>query len=226
MTHHEAPQGVEAAYNQLCQSYRAIDDMRTKLLGALPLSTGAGILFLSGGGQKIPENPGIALAVGLFGVSATLGLFSYELHGIKKCAALIDAGQLLEKCLGVYGQFLRRPQEFIGFMDEPFAASVIYPASLAGWFFFAFLGVPGPGYSPEAANGPGFPWMAACVAGAVFVAGLAVSISLIRKMERDMKSRRQYSSEPYLLRAYGPGKPDRRKLPDTALYPPKAPSDD
>jgi hypothetical protein len=34
------------AYTELCTSYRAIDDFRTKLLGFLPLATGTGIFFL------------------------------------------------------------------------------------------------------------------------------------------------------------------------------------
>src|SRR5215218_693889 len=35
-------------YEQLCQSYRAIDDFRSKLLGFLPFVTGAGVLTLLG----------------------------------------------------------------------------------------------------------------------------------------------------------------------------------
>lgn len=41
----------------------------------------------------------MSTAVGLFGILATLGRFSYELHGIKKCGALIDAGRLIEQRL-------------------------------------------------------------------------------------------------------------------------------
>ena len=35
-------------YNELCNSYRAIDDFRTKLLGFLPLVTGGGLILFQG----------------------------------------------------------------------------------------------------------------------------------------------------------------------------------
>jgi hypothetical protein len=36
---------LKAAYQELCHSYRAIDDFRAKLLGFLPLATGTGIFL-------------------------------------------------------------------------------------------------------------------------------------------------------------------------------------
>jgi hypothetical protein len=49
---------LQSAYDQLCESYRAIDDMRMKLLGALPLATGTGIfVFLNkDAGPLLKEN--------------------------------------------------------------------------------------------------------------------------------------------------------------------------
>jgi hypothetical protein len=203
----QAKDDLKAVYQQVCEGYRAIDDLRAKLLGLLPLATGAGILVLSSRGSAVPS-PGVAAAVGVFGVLATLGLFSYELHAIKKCGALIDAGQLMEQRLNINGQFLRRPQEVAGFIDEPFAASVIYPASLAGWTFFALLGVPAR-------------WVAFVAASAVLLAGLAFSLWLIRAMELDLRARRQYGNEPILLRKH---KPDRGPLPhDAYIQPPGEP---
>lgn len=195
-------EGLLTIYQQLCESYRAIDESRTKLLSLLPLATGAGILVLSGGGKALPEL-GLSLPVGLFGIIATLGLFSYELHGIKKCAALIDAGQLIERRLEINGQFLRRPQEVAGFVDEPFAASVIYPASLAGWTFFALL---------EVVARP----VGLLITAAVFLAGFAFAIWLIRMMEADMRTRRQYDREPIWLRR-DPHDARRRAQPTTHL---------
>ena len=40
-------------YQQLCTTYHAIDDIRTKLLGLLPLATGGGIFLLVGDEKKI-----------------------------------------------------------------------------------------------------------------------------------------------------------------------------
>src|SRR5687768_959214 len=104
------PEEMGRIYDQLCQSYRAIDEMRAKLLGLLPFGTGVGLLVLTDGAAKIPP-PEVALGIGLFGFVVTLGLFAYELHGIKKCASLIDAGRRMEESLRVNGQFLRRPQQ-------------------------------------------------------------------------------------------------------------------
>lgn len=75
---------------------------------------------------------------GLFGFAVTLGLFLFEIYGIRKCHALIDAGKKFEELLGVEGQFTLRPREVIGVINEPFASGIIYPAVLAAW---AFLGL-------------------------------------------------------------------------------------
>src|SRR5207249_215801 len=50
-----------------------------------------------------------------------------------------DAGAAIEKdYLGIDdGPFSTRPDRLAGFIDEPFAASVIYPATLAAWAFLA-----------------------------------------------------------------------------------------
>jgi hypothetical protein len=148
-------------YQELCNSYRAIDDFRAKLLGFLPLATGTGIVVLltssnfsnvlklgaEPDGQTLtPEIPpflGEALwAAGAFGFLITLGLFCYELYGVKKCHALIKAGKKLEKSLGIDGQggqFTKRPREVAKVINEPFAAGVIYPAVLAAWTFLALV---------------------------------------------------------------------------------------
>jgi hypothetical protein len=197
------PEALTAVYAQVCESYRAIDDVRMKLLGLLPLATGAGIVALASRDTS-GEGWGLSQAVGLFGLVATLGLFSYELHGMKKCGALIDTGKLIERRLRVYGQFLRRPQEVAGFVDEPFAASVIYPASLAGWTFFAVLGVPAR-------------WIAYATSACVFVAAFVMSTWLIRAIEADARERARYHKEPCWLRSF---EPNRDPLPDDAYVSP------
>jgi len=130
-------------YDQLCQSYRAIDDFRAKLLGLLPLATGAGIWtfldkyerlqHLSTGGKSV------LIATAVFGALITLGLLAYEIYGIKKCGALITAGRLTENLsLQIEnGQFKSRPQSVAHIVNEPFAAGIVYPAVLAAWCYIA-----------------------------------------------------------------------------------------
>lgn len=127
-------------YEQLCNSYRAIDDFRTKLLALLPLATGGGIFLLVGDQTRTKAIEAFLPAIGLFGALVTLGLFLFELHGIKKCTHLIEAGKKLEENLGIAkeeGQFRERPLGIFGFINEPFAAGIIYPAVLAAWVFLA-----------------------------------------------------------------------------------------
>ena len=154
---------LREVYRQLCDSYRAIDDFRTRLLGFLPLATGTGLLVLV---DVLLDANRRALArpllgpIGVFGFAITLGLFFYELYGIKKCDHLIQAGRQLETQLGVEGQFCHRPRAVAGFLNEPVAAGIIYPAVLAAWLYVARLNT-----APEAA------WSLAV---AVFSGGLAL----------------------------------------------------
>lgn len=127
-------------YEQLCNSYRAIDDFRTKLLALLPLATGGGIFLLVGDETRAKAIEAYLPSIGLFGFGVTLGLFLFELHGIQKCTHLIKAGARLEENLGITkeeGQFIDRPLGIVGFINEPFAAGIIYPAVLAAWAFLA-----------------------------------------------------------------------------------------
>jgi len=123
-------------YEQLCNSYRAIDDFRAKLLGFLPLATGTGVFLLITDQAKIKFIQPLFRPIGAFGFIITLGLFFYELYGIKKCTHLIRAGIELENDLKIRsGQFTKRPPGVALLINEPLAAGVIYPAVLAAWTF-------------------------------------------------------------------------------------------
>jgi hypothetical protein len=128
------------AYEQLCVSYRAIDDFRAKLLGFLPLVTGGSLGLLFSGRADLATE--LFLPAGLFGILVTFGLFTYEIFGIKKCHALIRDGKRLETRLRLAGgQFTERPDDILGLINEPFAAALIYPAVLAAWAYLALSGL-------------------------------------------------------------------------------------
>lgn len=170
-------ENLRTVYRELCSSYRAIDDFRTKLLGFLPLATGAGIFFLITDKEKITSVQEYFRPVGAFGFVVTLGLFFFELYGIKKCAHLISAGKDLEKELNISdGQFTRRPHGVAGLINEPFASGVIYPAVLAAWTFLALVF----SQSQDAAQ-----WWALCV----FFIGFAFSVIYDLILEWDEKIR-------------------------------------
>jgi hypothetical protein len=167
-----------AFYERVCESYHAIDDFRMKLLGLLPVATGTGVFLLLNGkaeliGSGNTDVKKALAAIGTFGFIFTLGLFAYELFGIKKCHYLIVAGKALEARLGIQGQFSTRPAEMAGFIAEPFASSVIYPACLAAWLFLALVF-------------PSGKW-AALMAGVVLFAGCAATMASTRKIKRNQE---------------------------------------
>lgn len=93
---------LTTAYQEVCKGYHAIDNFRARLLGFLPLASGAGVFLLLGpkflgqsqsGGEIAPA---VLLAVGLFGFAVTLGLFFHEFRGVNYCRSLIEAGKNLE----------------------------------------------------------------------------------------------------------------------------------
>lgn len=135
-----------AAYEQVCSSCHVIDDFRAKLLGFLPLVSGAGIFFLLSDAFSDQAKQNFAkqflMPIGGFGFIVTLGLFLYELHGIKKCDYLINVGKQIETKLGIEGRFTNLPGkvDFLGIeINEPLAARIIYPAVLAAWTFLAIV---------------------------------------------------------------------------------------
>ena len=168
------------AYEQLCSSYRAIDDFRAKLLALLPLATGGGIFLLVGEQTRAEAIKPYLPAIGLFGFVVTLGLFFFELYGILKCTYLINAGTKLEENLDINkeeGQFRNRPLGIIGFINEPFAASIIYPAVLAAWVFLAMDFKLKQNYSVSNLFQDA-PW-ATCIFIVGFVVGVIYNLSLI-----------------------------------------------
>jgi hypothetical protein len=168
-------ESVQALYGRVCDSYHAVDDFRMKLLGLLPVATGTGVFLLLSGKADLIHNSDEGLsqalgAIGIFGFLFTLGLYTYELFGIKKCHYLIETGKRLEARLGIRGQFRSRPQYVAGFLNEPFASSVIYPASMAAWLFLAVF------FTSRR------PWVATVVAGAVLVLGCGATLFGARRI--------------------------------------------
>jgi hypothetical protein len=171
-------------YTQVCESYRAIDDFRMKLLGLLPVATGAGVLVLLGSGKVDLGATGsdlhriqqVLAAVAIFGIAITVGLFAYELHGIKKCGRLIKIGARIERHMGdsgpFFGQFATRPHRLAGLIDVPFASSVVYPAAIAVWSFVGFIAVLG--------------WGAVAISAGVLFAFAALSVLACRRLDREL----------------------------------------
>jgi hypothetical protein len=134
-------ENLRTVYQEVCASYHGIADFRAKLLGFLPLASGVGIFLLLGELPGPEDPPLILFAVGLFGFLVTMGLFAYELRGIQRCNALIQAGSALEDKLELLGQFRLRPKPIGGFIGTTFASQIIYPTVFAAWAFVALFGI-------------------------------------------------------------------------------------
>jgi len=167
----------EAAYARVCESYHAVDDFRMKLLGLLPVATGTGVFLLLnsnadlvGSAKQQHTLEHFLTAIGIFGFVFTLGLFAYELFGIKKCHYLIQTGERLEISLDLRGQFRSRPPNLMGFINEPFASALIYPASMAAWVFLA-----------QAFSSSPWRWWLPAV---VFAVGVAVTLGSAEGIKR------------------------------------------
>jgi hypothetical protein len=166
---------LKFVYDKLCTSYHAIDDFRAKLLGFLPLASGAGIFLLLNDALADPTKSTFVrlfiLPIGIFGFVITLGLFFFEIYGIEKCHALIMTGKQLEYALGVGGQFTHRPREVARVINEPFATGIIYPAVLAAWSYIGLFFV--------------LSAYAGWIAVAVFSAGFVGTYLNNRRLKRD-----------------------------------------
>jgi len=179
------------AYDQLCVSYRGIDDFRAKLLGFLPLASGAGILAMAKDSPSLLQNWSQPIAV--FGFLITLGLFCYEIYGITKCAELIRAGKKIELAQEIQGQFCSRPQAVRGWINEPFAAGIIYPAVLASWTAVGFIRPavqPSQGFQPLAPVA----WVAA---GLVFLSGLGITVLYDRTLKEKDRTQCDGCTRPF-----------------------------
>lgn len=129
-----------ALYERVCTQHDGIAEFRGKLLGLLPIASGAGIFFFFQDSGIAEELRPHLLAIGLFGLAVTTGLFFYELRGIQKCNALIQAARRLEQELSadIEGAFRSKPRAIWGVGAET-AALIVYPAVGGAWAYLASL---------------------------------------------------------------------------------------
>ena len=93
----ESSPSAEKIYEQLCQDIRVTDEISFKLLGFVPLISGAGITAIGLLKESVFFKPGFVTLLSLFAAAITLGLFRWELWNIKKCRLFIYFVDALEK---------------------------------------------------------------------------------------------------------------------------------
>lgn len=140
-------QAILTVYTEICKSYQAVDDFRTKLLGFLPLTSLVGIFILNPDSMlSLKEILSLELLgfASIFAALLTLALFGYEVRGIRRSDDLIKVGKHLEKELGIdRGQFHvceyehKEAQGLSRVFNSKSLACIIYSVVLAAWLFLA-----------------------------------------------------------------------------------------
>lgn len=129
-------------YQAICTSYTAINDWRAKLLGFLPLASGAGIFFLLNTAPTRVGATGSAptyfLPIGIVGAVISLGLFIFDIRALNLRSGLIKAGRALEREMHCVGQFRQRPHSYLHAINDHWGSIFIYLAVIAGWLFLGF----------------------------------------------------------------------------------------
>jgi hypothetical protein len=135
---------LELAYTQLNNRYAEITDFRAKLLGLLPLATGAGaFLILERTQDQYDELRRFLGPIGIFGLIVTLGLFAYELRGMQRCQKLEQLGEALEEQMHLngLGPFQGQPERPFGNMlGAPAAGLIIFIATAFAWLWLTAYG--------------------------------------------------------------------------------------
>jgi hypothetical protein len=100
---------AERIYAETCNSIRTTDEISFKLMGFVPLVTGAMLLtfFLK---KPIPaENTDLVVALALVAALITLGLFRWELRNIQNCSWLRRRAKALEAAIVTSSGVPRQP---------------------------------------------------------------------------------------------------------------------
>jgi hypothetical protein len=128
----------ENYYTTICTNIRFTDDISFKLLGLVPLFSGAG-MFVAVLKSEYAWSPAI-YGLAAFGALITLGLFRWELRNIQTCKWLIDCGKALER--GEHpadpGQFYRRANSPLG-VGKTEAEKLIYGVTIFTWLLLPWL---------------------------------------------------------------------------------------
>ena len=140
MSTHDVPGvGADKLYEQLSANIRATDDISFKLLGLVPLVSGAALgALLFKDAQPMGErlSPALITLLALFAAAVTLGLFRWELRNVQECTHLIGiAGALARSQLagvGVPVERQARPPRPQG-IGKTEAEKIIYGATIVAW---------------------------------------------------------------------------------------------
>src|SRR5215467_10368451 len=88
---------IEHVYRETCSNLRATDDISFKLMGIVPLLSGATFLTFFLKGEVVANAGSAVVTLSLFAALVRLGLFRWELRDIQTCIWLIERAKCLER---------------------------------------------------------------------------------------------------------------------------------
>lgn len=130
-------------YRETCNNIRTTDEISFKLLGLVPLVSGAGIFFISA--NKDLASSSFAAFISFFGAIVTVALFIWELRNISVCRSYIAYAKILERYHfneilaqpRAEGQFSGRPKSKI--ITKTTAEYILYTATIFAWLAFGIM---------------------------------------------------------------------------------------
>lgn len=145
---------LQTEYNQVNSNFRALAEIRFKLLAFIPSFGGVAIFLLTSLEKNVTNDPvayGMILLISILGFLATLGVTFYDQRNSQLYNALGSRAKFLEKLLDLPrnplaqagkkgGQFNERPNRnrkflFIITMWHDLALALIYGAVLGAWLY-------------------------------------------------------------------------------------------
>jgi hypothetical protein len=129
---------AEDVYRETCSNIRATDDISFKLMGIVPLLSGATFLTFFLKGEAFAKAGPVVVALSLFAALVTLGLFRWELRNIQTCSWLIQRAKGLEKIVATEAQLPEKPKAPQG-IGKTEAEQWIYAVTIIAWLCVPFL---------------------------------------------------------------------------------------
>lgn len=125
---------LQAIYGEACSTWRALVDVRFKLLALVPFVSVAVLVVILPGTGSTERLKGLAGSlIAAVGFIVTLGLVVYEVRNSQLHDDLVSRGRRIEAELGIQMEIFRgRPEPKYRLINHGTAIFLVYAAALTG----------------------------------------------------------------------------------------------